>query len=205
MSDISELKFDDKNFNKHTQRGMGLLENSLQQFGAGRSILIDKNNNIIAGNGIVEAASSVGITKVKVIETDGTELIAVKRKDVALDSAQGREMALADNATAAADLAWDTVTIEEVSQQFDFDPEDWLSDWKDSDIDEKEEAENEDEGPETSRVMLLSVTAYGKSKDEDAVLVRELKQENADKLLGYLSKNEGDAILDRLVEAIENV
>lgn len=40
MSDISELKFDKKNFNKHTPEGMGLLEKSLQQFGAGRSILV---------------------------------------------------------------------------------------------------------------------------------------------------------------------
>lgn len=80
MADISELKFDDKNFNKHTQKGMGLLEKSLQQFGAGRSILLDKDNNIIAGNGIVEAAGAVGLDKVKIIETDGTELIAAKKR-----------------------------------------------------------------------------------------------------------------------------
>ena len=124
-SNISELKFDDKNFNKHTQKGMGLLEKSLQQFGAGRSILIDKDNNIIAGNGIVEAAGAVGLDKVKIIETDGTELIAVKRTDVELDSAQGREMALADNATAAADLEWDEDAIAEASSEHGFNPDDW--------------------------------------------------------------------------------
>lgn len=107
MSTIEELKFDKKNFNKHTAKGMGLLEKSLQQFGAGRSILVDKDNNIIAGNGIVEAAASAGITKTRVVETTGDELVVVKRNDVELDSLQGREMALADNATAAADLDWD--------------------------------------------------------------------------------------------------
>lgn len=106
MSEIKELKFDDKNFNKHTEFGMSLLEKSLKQFGAGRSVLIDKDNNIIAGNGIVEAAGQAGIEKVRIIETTGDELIAVKRTDVELDSAQGREMALADNATAQADLEW---------------------------------------------------------------------------------------------------
>ena len=65
MSNISDLKFDDKNFNKHTEYGMSLLEKSLRENGAGRSILIDKDNNIIAGNGIVEAAGSVGLEKVK--------------------------------------------------------------------------------------------------------------------------------------------
>ncbi|MBQ8984307.1 hypothetical protein IJ098_00410 [Candidatus Saccharibacteria bacterium] len=111
MSKISDLNFDNKNFNKHTEFGMGLLEKSLKQFGAGRSILIDKDNNIIAGNGIVEAAGQAGLEKVKIVETTGDEIVAVKRTDVSLNSQKGREMALADNATAAADLEWDEDTI----------------------------------------------------------------------------------------------
>jgi hypothetical protein len=86
---------------------MSLLEKSLRENGAGRSILIDKDNNIIAGNGIIEAAGQVGLEKVKIVETDGTEIIAVKRTDVRLDSKKGRKMALADNSTARADLEWD--------------------------------------------------------------------------------------------------
>lgn len=124
MSDIKDLKFDDKNFNKHTEFGMGLLEKSLNKFGAGRSILVDKDNNIIAGNGIVEAAANAGLTKTKVVETTGDELVVVKRTDVALDSEQGREMALADNATAAADLEWDE---ENLKSEFD---EEILDAWK---------------------------------------------------------------------------
>lgn len=113
MSNIKDLKFDDKNFNKHTEYGMSLLEKSLRENGAGRSILIDKDNNIIAGNGIIEAAGSVGLEKVKIVETSGDEIVAVKRTDIALDSEQGREMALADNATAAADLNWDEELLQE--------------------------------------------------------------------------------------------
>ena len=105
-NNINELKFDDKNFNKHTEYGMSLLEKSLRENGAGRSILIDKDNNIIAGNGIVEAAGQVGLENVRIIETDGNEIVAVKRTDISLDSEQGRKMALADNATSAADLDW---------------------------------------------------------------------------------------------------
>ena len=126
MSDISELKFDKKNFNKHTPEGMGLLEKSLNKFGAGRSILVDKDNNIIAGNGIVEAAANAGITKTRVIETTGDELVVVKRNDVELDSKQGREMALADNATSAADLNWD---YENIISELDADTaKDWSID-----------------------------------------------------------------------------
>lgn len=113
MSVIKDLKFDDKNFNKHTEFGMSLLEKSLRENGAGRSILIDKDNNIIAGNGIIEAAGSVGLEKVKIIETTGDEIVAVKRTDISLHSHKGREMALADNATASADLEWDEDLIRE--------------------------------------------------------------------------------------------
>ena len=116
MAKLEELKFDDKNFNKHNEYGMSLLEKSLRELGAGRSILIDKDNNIIAGNGIAEVAGQVGLDNVKIIETDGTELIAVKRTDMSLDSKEGREMALADNATASVDLTWDE---ELLAQEFD--------------------------------------------------------------------------------------
>lgn len=96
MGDIKDLKFDGKNFNQHTEFGMSQLERSLRNYGAGRSILVDKDNNIIAGNGIAEAAGQMGITKTRVIETTGDELVVVKRTDIELDSKEGREMALAN-------------------------------------------------------------------------------------------------------------
>lgn len=122
---IDELVFDTKNFNKHTEQGMSLLEKSLQELGAGRSILVDKDNNIISGNGIVEAAGRVGIKKIRVIETTGDELVAVRRTDMELESESGRKMALADNATAAVDLSWDYDTLETVADEYDIDTEEW--------------------------------------------------------------------------------
>ena len=142
MATIKDLKFDDKNFNKHTQYGMSLIEKSLRENGAGRSILLDQDNNIIAGNGVVESAGQIGLEKVKIIETDGTEIIAVKRTDVRLNSKKGREMALADNATASADLEWDK---ENLQTEFD---DDELKGWG-VDLDWQEETEvTEDEAPE---------------------------------------------------------
>ncbi len=122
---VSDLTFDDKNFNKHTEFGMALLEKSLRNNGAGRSILIDKHNRIIGGNGVVEVAAQIGLDDVQIVETDGTKIIAVKRTDIDLDTKQGREMALADNATAAADLEWDAETIAEVEAEYDLDVSGW--------------------------------------------------------------------------------
>lgn len=122
---IESLVPDNKNFNKGTQFGEHLMDESLRKFGLGRSILIDKNNRIIAGNKTAEKASDIGFDNVIIVETDGNSLVAVKRNDIDLDSAKGRELALADNATSKANLCFDTDLIMQEAAKFDFDPEDW--------------------------------------------------------------------------------
>lgn len=109
---ISELIPDDKNFNKGSEFGGSLISKSLQKFGAGRSILLDRNNRIIAGNKTVENAGAVGIENVQVVETDGKTIIAVKRTDIDLDTPEGRELSLADNASAKANIVFDAELIE---------------------------------------------------------------------------------------------
>ena len=105
----TSLIADDKNFNKGSEVGAEMIRKSFQKFGSGRSILIDKNNRIIAGNKSVEFS---GIDDVLIVESDGTQLIAVKRTDIDLDSPQGREMALADNASAKANIVFDAELVE---------------------------------------------------------------------------------------------
>ena len=53
---LADLTPDGENFNKHTEFGQKLLEDSLRKFGAGRSILVDKDGNIIAGNSTASAS-----------------------------------------------------------------------------------------------------------------------------------------------------
>lgn len=122
---IEYLVPDNKNFNKGTQFGEHLMDESLRKFGLGRSILLDKNDRIIAGNKTTEKAGELGFEKVVIVETDGSTLVAVKRNDIDLDSQKGRELALADNATSKANISWDNEMIMQCASQFDFDPEDW--------------------------------------------------------------------------------
>ena len=122
---IESLVPDNKNFNKGTEYGDRLMDESLRRFGLGRSILIDKNNRIIAGNKTAEKAADIGFTDVLVVEVDGNQLVAVKRKDIDLDTSKGRELALADNATGKANLSWDEKMIAEMANKFDFNPDDW--------------------------------------------------------------------------------
>lgn len=130
--DINALQQDAHNFNKGTDEGRRLMDKSFQELGAGRSILLDKDNNIIAGNKSQEAAIRAGIKRVRVIETDGSELVAVKRTDVAIDSERGRRLALADNATQQVNLSWDETELAAVADQIQgFDPPEWGVDMAD--------------------------------------------------------------------------
>lgn len=128
---IEELVQDDHNLNKGTEAGQKLMEKSFKELGAGRSILVDRDGRIIAGNKSQRAAMAAGIRKVRVIETEGDELIAVKRTDLSLDSKEGRELAYADNLTTQVNLAWDEIELDHLQTEVEgFDTSDWGFDAK---------------------------------------------------------------------------
>jgi hypothetical protein len=104
---MTVLKPDTKNANKGTERGRELLKQSLRTLGAGRSILADRNGNIIAGNKTFEQAQAMGL-KVREVETNGDELVVVKRNDLDLYAGtKARELAYADNRVSEIDLEWE--------------------------------------------------------------------------------------------------
>ncbi len=119
---LSDLQPDKRNARKRDRRANTTLEHSLRELGAGRSILIDCNGQVIAGNGVIESAAKAGITEVEVIPSDGTRIIAVQRTDLDLETdPQARELAIADNRTA--ELAeWNPETLAELSQDLDLQP-----------------------------------------------------------------------------------
>jgi len=93
-----EIKFDKRNYRIHNDKNKALIAKSLDECGAGRSILIDADNEIIAGNGVYEQAKKKGL-KVRVVETDGTDLIAVKRTDLKPQDIIRKQLAVMDNST----------------------------------------------------------------------------------------------------------
>jgi hypothetical protein len=105
----SELKQDDRNCNAGTKRGRKMVADSLKSYGAGRSILVDKDDRILAGNKTVQAA---GDMPVQIVETDGSTLVVVKRTDLSLDDAKARQLAIADNRSSEVGLDWDLPTLE---------------------------------------------------------------------------------------------
>ncbi len=92
-----QIKPDPKNARRHTPRNKGLIRQSLEERGAFRSIGVDGDGIIRAGNGVYEQALELGM-KVRVVEAAPDELIAVRRSDLTGDKAE--RAALFDNKTA---------------------------------------------------------------------------------------------------------
>ena len=117
---IKDLKQDKRNYRKHNERNLDLIKKSVAEVGLGRSVVIDNENEIICGNGLV---STLDVnTPVKVIETDGSELVVVKRTDLATADDKRKQLAIMDNSSS------DSSEFDFELLQADFDV-DTLTDW----------------------------------------------------------------------------
>lgn len=101
---MAEFKHDPRNARRHTPRNKELIRQSLKEVGAGRSILVDGEGIVRAGNGVYEEAQAMGL-KVRAVEAAPDELIAVVRPDLTGEKAE--RAALFDNRTAELS-EWDT-------------------------------------------------------------------------------------------------
>lgn len=168
---VSDFIQDDRNLNKGTARGKVLMDKSLSQFGAGRSILVDKDNRIIAGNKTQLAALKAGIVDAEIIETTGDVLVAVKRTDVSLDTKEGRELAFADNETSEVNILWDDNEMAAMTEELGIDANEWglqvksldeLSDTKEPVNNNKDEVELKISfTPEQYSFVLEKLRKYG--------------------------------------------
>ena len=95
---LDDLQPDPHNRREHDARNVGMIADALAHVGAARSIVIDEDNVILAGNGVTKAAAQAGLTKVRVIDAAGDEVIAVRRSG--LTPEQKRALAMYDNRTA---------------------------------------------------------------------------------------------------------
>lgn len=137
---MGEIKLDAHNYRKHDERNLKLIKRSLKNLGAGRSILIDADGEIIAGNATFKTAQELGIP-VEVIKTDGTKVVALQSTDLHTQDRKRKEMALMDNTTSDKPN-WD---YDEISTDFSADelPELGLEDLPNFTADNAEVVEDE--------------------------------------------------------------
>lgn len=94
---IKDLKFDERNYRLHSEKNKELIRKSINECGLARSVVIDNENCLIGGNGVVSQLDKN--TPVRVIETDGSELVVVKRTDLKTDDEKRKRLAIMDNST----------------------------------------------------------------------------------------------------------
>ena len=105
--EISQLIPDPNNARKHDQVNIKAIEHSLENFGQRKPIVVSQTNLIVAGNGTVEAAKSIGWTQIEAVRipSDWTD-------------EQIKAFAIADNKTA--ELAtWDKAILNEQLAELD--------------------------------------------------------------------------------------
>ena len=106
----ADLIQDEHNYRKHSDTNKARIKKSIEEAGLGRSVVVDADGVLIAGNGVQQVIDKD--TPVRVVETDGTELVVVKRTDLHTGDPRRKTLALADNSTAD-DVEWDFEAIAE--------------------------------------------------------------------------------------------
>src|SRR5687767_3630721 len=76
--DLDGLTLDELNANRGTVGGRELLSSSLKPYGAGRSVLADRDGEVIAGNKTVEQARALKLP-IRLVHTDGRTLVVVQK------------------------------------------------------------------------------------------------------------------------------
>src|SRR3972149_6502671 len=105
------LKLDPSNARKHPDRNKQMIRASLEEVGAFRSIAVDGQDIIRAGNGVYEQAQKLGL-KIRVVDAKPNELIAVRRAD--LKGKKAIRAALLDNRSSETS-EWDTDVLSEIA------------------------------------------------------------------------------------------
>ena len=125
---ITDLTPDPKNARKHSPRNVETIADALRAVGAARSIVIDEDNVVLAGNATIQAAADAGITHVQVVEADGQTVVAVRRRG--LTPHQKAQLAIYDNRAAELADGWDV----EVLQALEADGVDLSAFWQEDEL-----------------------------------------------------------------------
>lgn len=97
---LDSLRIDERNPRHHSQTNLRSIEASLRTFGQQKPIVVDEANRVIAGNGTLMAARSLGWNEIAVVRST-------------LKGRRARAFAIADNRTA--ELAdWDLPVLGEL-------------------------------------------------------------------------------------------
>jgi len=108
---LSDIRPDSKNFNKHTDEGMELLEHSVSEVGVLESIAIDAEGEVVSGNARKEVFDKLGL-KPKFVELADDEYPVIKTD---LAGEKRVKAAILANTVAQKNINLDEKLIQEVA------------------------------------------------------------------------------------------
>ena len=160
---ISDIQPDDKNFNRHTDYGMELLNKSIDEVGIIESITISNDNKTISGNARRETIEKkFGDIEPIIVETDGKRPVILKRTDINSNTEEFHRAAILANTVSKHNIDLDLNLIQEIAvEQFDIDIEELgvtvMPDELYDDDFEEDRGGTMDAKPETTGMIAISL------------------------------------------------
>jgi len=118
---IASLVGDPSNVRKHDQKNLDAIKGSLARFGQQKPIVVGANNVVIAGNGTVAAALSLGWVEISIVRS---ELIGPEATAFAIADNRTAELAEWDEDALAQQLAALAIDDEDLARATGFDAND---------------------------------------------------------------------------------
>lgn len=94
---MDDLVADPANPRHHPEKNKKAVRGSIKRFGAGRSILIDEGNVIVAGNEATNGFAAEGYKEVVIVDLKPGQLLAARRSD--MTETEKTAYGIADNKT----------------------------------------------------------------------------------------------------------
>lgn len=119
---ISEFRPQRVNANKHTARGLGMLDKSMAENGFIGAMTSAADGEIFDGSARLETAYERFGEDVEpiIVDADGTRPIIVRRIDIPnADDPKAKKLAIAANRIASVDLDWDAEVLANIAEEID--------------------------------------------------------------------------------------
>jgi hypothetical protein len=116
---IASLVGDPSNVRRHDQQNLDAIKGSLARFGQQKPIVVGANNVVIAGNGTIAAAMSLGWKEIAIVRS---ELIGSNATAYAIADNRTAELATWDDDALSQQLAALQIEDEELARATGFDP-----------------------------------------------------------------------------------
>lgn len=108
MTKLDAFRPSPRNPNRHTERGLRELENSIRQDGYTDPMVAAADGTVLSGNARLETVAEILDVEPVIVRTDGSRPVIHVRTDITgADDAAAKRIAVRSNRVAELDLSWD--------------------------------------------------------------------------------------------------